>query len=109
MENILLKKPLACATIDGGEIWWISAGISGTSNIWLDMGSIPDEAEEVVREAKRPYPRRTGEDKLLVWGRGRGGRLLQVIFVVDDDGTAFVIHGRELTRREKGLHRRKGR
>ena len=68
----------------------------------------PDEAEEVVRTAKRPYPRRIGEDKLLVWGRGRGGRLLQIIFVMDEDGTAFVIHGRELTKREKGLRRRKG-
>jgi len=72
-------------------------------------GVDPGEAEEVISEAKRPYPRRVGEDKLLVWGPGRGGRLLQVIFVVDDDGTAFVIHGRELTKREKGLHRRKGR
>ena len=72
-------------------------------------GVDPDEAEEVVREAQRPYPRRIGEDKLLVWGPGRGGRLLQVIFVVDEDGTAFVIHGRKLTKREKGLHRRKGR
>lgn len=72
---------------------------------WVD----PAEAEEVVREAKRPFPRRIGEEKLLVWGPGRGGRLLQVIFVVDEDGTAFVIHGRELTKREKGLHRGKGR
>ena len=31
------------------------------------------------------------------------------VFVVDEDGTAFVIHGRELTKRERGLHRRKGR
>ena len=72
-------------------------------------GIDPEEAEEVVRETAGPYPRHIGEDKLLVWGPGRGGRLLQVIFVVDDDGTAFVIHGRELTNREKGLHRRKGR
>jgi hypothetical protein len=42
----------------------------------------PDEAEEVVRGAA---------------------------FVVDEDGTAFVIHCRELTMREKGLHRSKGR
>ena len=45
---------------------------------------------------KRPYPRWIGEDKLLVWGPGRVGRLLQIIFVVDDDGTAFVIHARYL-------------
>jgi len=72
-------------------------------------GVDPEEAEEVVTASKRPYPRWIGENKLLVWGPGRGGRLLQVIFVVDDDGTAFVIHGRELTKREKGLHRRKRR
>ena len=72
-------------------------------------GVDPDEAEEAVREARRPYPRRMGQDKLLVWGPGRGGRLLQVIFVLDEDGAAFVIHGRELSRREKGPQRRKGR
>ena len=72
-------------------------------------GVDPNEVEEVVRNARAPYPRRIGEDKWLVWGPGRGGRLLQVIFVMDEDGTALVIHGRELTRRERGLHRRKGR
>jgi hypothetical protein len=66
----------------------------------------PEEAEEVVRQARSPYPKRIGEDKLLVWGPGRGGRLLQVVFVMDDDGTAFVIHGRELSTREKGRRRR---
>jgi hypothetical protein len=71
-------------------------------------GVDPDEAEEVVRAARRPYPRRIG-DKWLVWGPGRGGRLLQIIFVSDADGTAFVIHGRELTKREKGTLRRKSR
>ena len=74
-----------------------------------EHGIAPEEAEEVVRAAAGPYPRHIGDDKLLVWGPGRGGRLLQVIFVVDDDGTAFVIHGRGLTNREKRLHRRKGR
>jgi hypothetical protein len=32
---------------------------------------------------------------------------LQVIFVLDDDGTGFVIHARELTKREKRIHRRR--
>lgn len=72
-------------------------------------GVEPKEAEQVIREAKRPYPRHSGDDKLLVWGPGRGGRLLQIIFVVDDEGTVFVIHGRELTNREKGRYRRSGR
>lgn len=69
----------------------------------------PEEAEEAVMTASGLYPRLIGDQKLLVWGPGRGGRLLQVIFVLDDDGTAFVIHGRELTQREKGIHRRRRR
>ena len=72
-------------------------------------GVDPEEAEEVVRTATGPYPRRIGEDKLLVWGPGRGGRLLRVIFVLDDDGTAFVLHGRPLTSRETWIHRRRKR
>ena len=73
-----------------------------------EHGVNPDEAEDVVSEARRPYPRRIGDDKWVVWGPGRGGRLLQVVFVADEDGTGFVIHARELTKREKGLHRRRG-
>ncbi len=72
-----------------------------------DHGVEPEEAEDVVVNASGLYPRRIGSDKLLVWGPGLGGRLLQVIFVLDNDGTAFVIHGRELTNREKGIYRRR--
>jgi uncharacterized DUF497 family protein len=75
----------------------------------LGHGVDPHEAEEVVTDARPPYPRRMGDDKLLVWGPGQRGRLLQIVFVLDDDGTAFVIHGRELTTGEKRRHRRKGR
>ncbi len=65
-----------------------------------------EEAEDVVRSARSPFPRHIGEDKLLAWGRGSGGRLLQVIFVLDEDGTVFVIHGRELSPLEKRRQRR---
>ncbi len=72
-------------------------------------GVTPEEAEEVVESASGPFPRLIGDDKLLVWGPGSGGKLLQVIFVLDDDGTAFVIHARPLTNREKRSHRRRRR
>ncbi len=72
-------------------------------------GITPEEAEDVIASALRPYPRRIDDDKLLVWGPGRGGRLLQVVFVMDDNGTAFVIHARHLTEREKRLSRKRGR
>jgi uncharacterized DUF497 family protein len=68
-----------------------------------------DEAETVVRQAKPPFPQQIGEDKLLVMGKGRGGRFLQVIFVLDPEDTVFVIHARPLTGREKKRYRRRQR
>jgi uncharacterized DUF497 family protein len=69
----------------------------------------PLEAEFVVRNAKRPYPLRTDEEKWLVRGRGRGGRPIQVVFIVDDDKTVFVIHARPLDKRKEKRRFRRGR
>jgi hypothetical protein len=66
-------------------------------------------AEHVVEGAKAPYPRRIGEDKLLVWGPDSAGDLLQVIFVLDEDGSAYILHARPLTEAEKRRYRRQGR
>jgi uncharacterized DUF497 family protein len=60
-----------------------------------------EEAEQVVERAAAPYPLYRGDGKWLVWGRGQGGRFLQVVFLIDDDATIFVIHARPLTDREK--------
>ena len=48
------------------------------------------------------------EGKRLVRGRGVGGRLIQVIFIIDDDEdeTIYVIHARPLTHKEKRQFRR---
>jgi uncharacterized DUF497 family protein len=72
-------------------------------------GVPPEEAEMVVRGARNPFPRRIEEDKWLVWGRGRGGRFLQVIFVLDPDETVYVVHARPLIGQEKRRFRRKNR
>ncbi len=72
-------------------------------------GVRPTEAERVVLNAAEPYPRRIEDDKWLVWGRGQGDRLLQVIFVLDDDERVFVIHARPLTEKEKRQYRRRAR
>jgi len=69
-------------------------------------GVSPEEAERVVETARSPFPRSIDDDKWLVWGRGFGGRLVQVIFLLDDDGTIFVIHARPLNDKEKGRFRR---
>ena len=67
-------------------------------------GVSPEEAEKVVRRCKPLY---RGDGKYLVIGRGRGGRWLQVIYVLDDDGTLYVIHARPLSDSEKHRRRRR--
>jgi uncharacterized DUF497 family protein len=76
-------------------------------NHLADHGVSSDEAEMVVRQAKRPFPRQIGDEKLLVWGRSQGGRFLQIVYVLDPDDTIFVIHARPLTEREKKQYRRR--
>jgi uncharacterized DUF497 family protein len=68
-----------------------------------------EEAEMVVRNAKPPFPEEIEDEKLIVKGRGIGGRFLQVVYLLDPDGTAFVIHARPLTEREKKQMRRRWR
>ncbi len=65
------------------------------------------EAESVVRSAKQPFPLWRPDDKWLVWGRGSGGRLLQVVFVLDRNDDLYVIHARPLTEREKSRYRKR--
>jgi uncharacterized DUF497 family protein len=82
---------------------------------WIDWncghvaehGVDPQEAERVVRQARSPFPRKIEEDKWLVIGPGRGGRLLQVIYLVDPDKTVFIIHARPIDEREKKRLRRR--
>jgi uncharacterized DUF497 family protein len=63
-----------------------------------------EEAESVACKGK---PRHRGDGKYLVVGRGHGGRWLQVIYVLDEDGTLYVIHARPLTDAEKRRWRRR--
>ncbi|HEV2295472.1 MAG TPA: hypothetical protein VGR35_16605 [Tepidisphaeraceae bacterium] len=95
-------------------------------------GVEPDEAEYVVKDAKRPYPEATGDEKWAVWGATAAGRLLQVIFVrvriegveadefqqlewheraalEDGEAAVRIIHARDLTDSEKRRLRRRKR
>ena len=61
------------------------------------------EIESVVRNADHGFPRKRDRKKWLVVGRGFGGRIIEVVYLLDDDGTAFVIHAMPLkTRRKRG-------
>jgi uncharacterized DUF497 family protein len=59
------------------------------------------EAQQVVRNAARPYPRKMGDGKRQVVGRGQGDRFVQVIYIIDPDDTLFVIHAMPLTGRRR--------
>jgi uncharacterized DUF497 family protein len=70
-------------------------------------GVEPEEAEEVVRRARPPYPLVSAGEKFLVWGPTAEGKFLQVVFVVEEEDSVFIIHARPLTDREKKRYRRR--
>jgi uncharacterized DUF497 family protein len=72
-----------------------------------EHGVDPQEAEEVVRRARSPYPLASADETFLVWGQTAEGRFLQVVFVIDEEDSVFVIHARPLTDREKKRYRRR--
>ncbi|HET6251477.1 MAG TPA: hypothetical protein VFE47_27580 [Tepidisphaeraceae bacterium] len=61
-------------------------------------GVKPREAERVVRFATRPYPRPHKKGTYYVLGRGDSNRRLQVIYLLDEDGTAYIIHAMPVRR-----------
>ncbi len=74
-----------------------------------EHGVSEEEIESVVRQANRPFPEKIGDGKWLVVGPGWGGRMIQVICLLDPDDTRFVIHARPVTAGEKRRTRRRGR
>jgi uncharacterized DUF497 family protein len=54
-------------------------------------GVSPEEAEHVVRFARRPYPRRHKKGTWIVVGRGNSNRKLRVIFMIEYDNF-YIIH-----------------
>ena len=87
------------------EFRWIDWNV----NHIAEHGVTREEAEQIVRQAEPPYAEWRPDDKWLVIGRGQGGRFLQVIYVLDEDRTVFVIHARPLTEAEKKRYRRRRR
>ena len=61
------------------------------------------EIELVVNAGGRGFPRKQGDGKWLVQGRGNGGRIVEVVFVKDDPpaNTIYVIHAMPLTTRRR--------
>ena len=74
-----------------------------------DHGMSTAEAEFVADRARAPYPQIIGAGKRLVIGQTRYGTYAQVIYVLDEDGTVYVLHCRPLTDSEKRRYRRRNR
>ena len=70
-------------------------------------GLAAEDVEHVVNNARRPYPKPLGNEKWLVIGPTRGGRVIQAIYLVDSDERLFVIHARPLTPKERRRRRRR--
>ena len=84
------------------EFRWIEWNLEHATS----HGVSREEIEYVVNNATRPYPEPTGDEKWLVRGPTAAGWMVQVIYLLDNDYTAFVIHARPLTEREKRRYRR---
>lgn len=70
-------------------------------------GVSPEESQGLIEVARSPFPEYRGDGKWLVQGRGVGGRFIQAIYIIDDDGFAYVIHARPLSELEKRRYRRR--
>jgi len=72
-------------------------------------GVLPEEAEYVVRWPWPAHPRKEGRNKYASRGQTESGRFLQVVYVYDPPGVAYVIHARPLDEAEKRRLRRRRR
>jgi uncharacterized DUF497 family protein len=64
-------------------------------------GCTPEEAQMVIRNAGRGFPRKWGDSKWCVEGRGQGGRVIRVIYVYSPENVIYVIHAMPLTTRRR--------
>jgi hypothetical protein len=64
-------------------------------------GIDPMQAERIVNRPFRGYPLRGEEEKFLARGQDADGLYMQVIYIFDPPGVAYVIHARPLTDAEK--------
>jgi hypothetical protein len=64
-------------------------------------GCTVEEIRSIVLNPGRGYPRKIGDEKRLTIGRGVADRVVEVIYLLDDDDTYFVIHAMPLTMRRR--------
>jgi uncharacterized DUF497 family protein len=85
------------------EFRWNDWNISHIAAHGIDI----DQAEDVVLSARKPWPSYEGNGRWLVSGQDQNGLYMQVAYIIDDDGTIYVIHARPLNENEKRRFRRR--
>jgi uncharacterized DUF497 family protein len=86
-----------------GDFRWVEWNVDHIAKHGVET----DQAEHVVLGARRPWPSYEGRGRWLVRGQDKAGQYLQVAYIIDEDGTIFVIHARPLNDREKRQVRRR--
>jgi uncharacterized DUF497 family protein len=74
-----------------------------------EHGVSPMEAEYIVNHVRPPFPEAKGDGKFMVAGQTWNGTYLRVAFIIDPEGTLFVIHAQPLTEQDKRIYRRRKR
>ncbi len=74
-----------------------------------EHGIKPEQAEYVVRRTRAPFPEESSDARWLVMGPDENGLLMRVVYVLDSDGTIYVIHAMPLSDRDKKRYRRRRR
>lgn len=72
-------------------------------------GVTPQQTEFLVLSARPPWPSYEGDGRWMVRGQDANGLFIQVVYIVDPEGTLYVIHARPLNDREKRQTRRRRR
>jgi hypothetical protein len=65
------------------------------------------DVEDVVNNAGRPFPKADRQREMACDRATPGGSVIQGMYLVDADGTLFVIHARPLRPKERRRRRRR--
>lgn len=80
-----------------GDFRWIEWNVDHATR----HGCTIAEITHLLLNPPRGFPRKVGNQKRQVIGRGTGDRVMEVMYLLDDDDTFFVIHAMPLTTRRR--------
>ena len=82
-----------------------SGGMNGMSNMRLVTGAALKRLKPWSGARGRGFPRKLDAQKWIVEGRGVGGWMVLVVYLLSPDPVAYVIHAMPLTTRRRRRRR----